>query len=108
MADLIGKFTKDGTSYYFDYSTVTGVPSTALELPAYRERYVKLHGRIGLAKLAGRLERVDAKGTSSHHKKNLDEMLKGNRAGEGGKELSTAEVIDLLVVQRVSAHSQRT
>lgn len=100
MANFIGKFTRNGTTYYFDYSTVTGLPSGALEREEYRERYGKLHGRVGLAKLAERLERADTKGTSAHKRENLEQMLKGNKAGTGQSELTASEVIDLLMVQR--------
>lgn len=100
MASFIGKFNKNGTDYYFDYSTETGIPSGAMAREEFRENYARLHGRVGLAKLTERLERADSKGTSAHKRNTLDEMLKGNRAGEDAKELSTTEIIDLLMAQR--------
>jgi hypothetical protein len=107
MSTLIGKFSKDGTDYYFDYSTESGEPAKAMRLEEYREHYLKLHGRIGLSKLGDRLGRADAKGTSAHKRANLDDMLKGNKAGDGHRELSTQEVIDLLLTRRGEAAAQR-
>ena len=102
MSTLIGKFSKNGKSYYFDYSTQDGVASPAMELKAYREHYLKLHGRIGLSKLPERLERADQKGTSSRTRRSLEEMVKGNRAGEGQAELSVDELIEQLLGARTS------
>ncbi len=102
MATFIGKFNRDGTDYYFDYSTATGLPSNAMAREEYRAHYGKVHGRLGLAKLAERLERADAKGTSAHKRKDLNDMLKGNRAGGGSKELSASELIDMLMAQRAA------
>src|SRR5438128_406597 len=79
MSAYIGKFNRNGTDYYFDYSTATGTLSRALVLEEYRERYGKLHGQRGLVKLVERLQRADAKGTSAYKKNGLDDMLKGNR-----------------------------
>lgn len=100
MSTLIGKFSKDGVDYYFDYSTESGTPLKAMRLEEYREHYRRLHGRLGLTKLGERLERADAKGTSARKRESLEEMLKGNKAGEGQAELSTQEVIDLLMAKR--------
>lgn len=100
MATLIGKFSRDGKDYYFDYSTESKEPSMAMELSEYRAHYGKLHGRLALAKLAERLERANAKGTSGRMRSSLDDMLKGNRAGADKRELSTNELIDLLLLRR--------
>ena len=103
MPVLIGKFSHHGTNYYFDYSTESKEPSAAMNLAEYREYYRKTHGRLAFDKLAERLERADAKGTSGRMRRDLDDMLKGNRAGEGQRELSTSELIDLLLVRRGAA-----
>jgi hypothetical protein len=103
MAVLIGKFSRNGTNYYFDYSTESKEPSMAMELAEYRAHYSKAHGRVALAKLGERLERADAKGTSGRMRRDLDDMLKGNKAGEGQSELTTDAVIDLLLMRRSTA-----
>ena len=103
MAVLIGKFSHNGTNYYFDYSTESKEPSGAMVLAEYRAYYLKTHGRLALAKLSERLERADAKGTSGRMRRDLDDMLKGNRAGENQRELTTPELIDLLLSRRHAA-----
>lgn len=100
MPRLIGKFSKGEINYYFDYFTVDGTASPAMRLEEYREHYLRLHGPDGLAKLPQRLERANEKGTSSRRRGSLDDMIKGNRAGEDQAELSAEQLIERLLSQR--------
>lgn len=100
MASFIGKFIKNGAEYYFNYSPETGIAAGAMQREEFCEHYARRHGKVGLAKLAARLQRADSKGTSAHKRDSLDHMLQGNKAGPDASELTTSEVIDLLLAQR--------
>jgi hypothetical protein len=78
---------------YFDWSTVVDAPVTyGMTLERFREYYRSEYGSDGMRHLDDRLERVEAKGTSSRLDENLKECIGFNRAGENEKQISISQI----------------
>ena len=78
---------------FFEWSTVVDAPVSygmdMEELESYtKERY----GEEGLKDLPQRLERVKKTGCSSHYPQSVDELIKGNRAGDNEKTLTKKQI----------------
>ena len=93
MPHVIGKV----DDRYFVFSTVVDAPITRLMTKAeFEEYYRKEYGTVGLKELVPRLERTDAKGTSSHLYDSFEEMVCCNRYGDGEETLTRDEFISQL------------
>lgn len=78
---------------YFEWSTVVDAPTTYGMTETELHEHVRFHhGEEGMKELPERMERVAAKGTSSHMDTSLAELLQCNRAGEGEKHLTEDEI----------------
>jgi hypothetical protein len=76
---------------YMEYSTITDAPVTDLvPLAQFKQCYEWKHGKKDFAQ---RMQRVEEKGISSINYNSAEELLKNNRAGEGGKNISIREII---------------
>lgn len=76
---------------YFEWSTVVDAPVTyGMSLDEFKEYYQSEYGSV--CGLDARLERVEAKGTSSQIDANLKECIGFNRAGENEKQISIAQI----------------
>jgi hypothetical protein len=93
---------------YFEFSSVVDAPVTyPLVLLEFKEYYRDEYGRQGFEELESRLERVEAKGTSSRLHENVEAVLKFNRAGRNGTRLpldvfrawARREILDLTDVE---------
>jgi len=74
---------------YFEWSTVVDAPVTyGMSLDEFRQYYQAEYGNDGMHNLDERLERVEAKGTSSQLDKDLKECIGFNRAGKNERQLS--------------------
>lgn len=73
---------------YLEWSTVVDAPVTyGLTREEIQAHIKEEYGQQGLRDLRARLERADAKGTSSWVDRSLKEAIAGNHAGENGEEL---------------------
>lgn len=89
------KFTNGDKAYYLEWSTVADAPTTfGMSLGEFRRYYRMQYGRAAMGEFDRRMERVEAKGTSSMIHDSLDELLEGNRAGKGESHLSREEIVD--------------
>lgn len=85
----MGRFILKIEDLYFEYSTVSERPeSDPMPLDAFRSYYGERHGSVGLEDLKERLERVEAKGTSSFEDGSWKESVLCNRAGKGEEYLT--------------------
>lgn len=92
---------------YFEFSTIVDAPVTYLmprkEFEAY---YLVEYGNSAMYKLAERLERADAKGTSSMMDDSFEEMISCNRYGDGETCLSVGE-FKARIKQETEANEER-
>lgn len=78
MPRYIGKLNE----MYFEWSTIVDAPVTyALTLEEFQTYYKEEYGDQGIRSLNDRLQRVDAKGTSSRLHDSVNDMISNNRAG---------------------------
>ncbi len=87
----------DGTrDYYLEYSGVVDAPITnGMTLDEFKEYYRDEYGRDGFDRLAQRLERVEARGTSEYNAESVDDTLVCNRAGKNETRLTKAQIIEM-------------
>ena len=79
---------------YFEYSEVTDAPATILmSLEEFLEFYLEEYGRASIWSLQERLDRADLKRTSSMLDASFEDMISGNRYGEGGACLSPEDFV---------------
>jgi len=82
MGSFIVRFETDDGPRYCEWSTVVDAPTTeGMTLAHLRRWYKRQFGESGMAELAGRLARADAKGTSAINDKDLAQTVWLNRAG---------------------------
>lgn len=96
MPVFIAKFTSKETKkdYYLEWSTVVDAPVTfGMSIDDFKSYYRRRYGEDAIAKLPERLERVEAKGTSSMTE-TLAELIKLNRAGEAENELDYDDIVE--------------
>lgn len=94
MPRFIVKLTDQKTDYYLMWSTVVDAPITmGLSREEFKEWYQEEYGNHGMIDFDSRIERVDAKGTSSMMDKNVEETVRFNRAGPKGAPISLQEII---------------
>lgn len=83
---------------YLIWSTIVDAPitfgGTRKQLEA---RIREEHGRRGVEELVARLERVEAKGTSSRHDESADDTIFLNRAGPREAPLAREEIVEFYV-----------
>jgi len=98
MPKYIIKLTDENTQkdYYLQWSTIVDAPVTyGMTLDELKKYYKKYNGLDGMGPLDARLERVEKNGTSGYYPfDNLNNLIKGNRAGDDEKELSKIEIIE--------------
>jgi hypothetical protein len=96
MPRYIAKFTdkETKTDYYLEWSTIVDAPVTyGVSLDEFKEYYKTQYGSHGFKDLDERLERVEAKGTSSQIDENINDLIEGNRAGVDEEELTYDEIV---------------
>ena len=82
---------------YFEWSTVVDAPVThGMTLSEFEAYYRDKYGSDGFARLPDRLMRADRKGTSSEIHEGIDELIRGNRAGEDESEATRGEIVAML------------
>ena len=98
MPTYIIKLTDENTQkdYYLEWSTIVDAPVTSgMALDKFKKNYKRRYGLNGVSTLDARLERVEKNGTSGYSPfANLNDLIKGNHAGDDGKELSKIEIIE--------------
>jgi len=86
---------KANKDYYLEWSTVVDAPVTkGMPLDEFKEYYRKRNGDDAFVKLPERLERVEAKGTSSIQDKDVADTISLNRAGEAECHLDYDDLIE--------------
>lgn len=96
MPRFICKITDNDQSWYLEWSTVVDAPVTyGMTLEEFKEYYKDEYGRQGMGDLDKRLERVEAKGTSSLMHDSAEDVMDWNRAGKDGSSLSRQQLIDV-------------
>lgn len=82
-------------SYYLEWSTIVDAPVTfGMSLEDFAKYYQEEYGRHGMLDFEQRVRRLEEKGTTCPHDKNVDETISGNRAGKNETELTKEEIID--------------
>lgn len=95
MPRYILKFTEDDRAWYLEWTSICDAPVVfGMSLEEFKKYYRDEYGRVGSEDLAKRLERVEAKGTSSMLDASLEDFITHNRAGKDGTELSMKQIID--------------
>lgn len=80
---------------YLEWSTIVDAPVTiSATLEDFKEYYLAEYGQSSADELAERLERVEAKGTSSHIHSSLGDCIAGNRAGDNEETLTLDEIYE--------------
>lgn len=86
---------KTGNDNYLLWSTIVDAPISYGELlDNFKQAYILLNGLNAERELAGRLVRVEEKGTSDYFDADVDETISGNRAGEGKTCLTKEQIIE--------------
>jgi len=80
---------------YFIWSSVVDAPITyGTDLEGLKEWVKFEHGEQGLRDLTERLERVDTFGTSSEYGYPIEDLIRGNRAGENETTITLDEIYE--------------
>lgn len=80
-------------NHYLEYSTIVDAPVTwGMPLEEFKKYYQQEYGLDGMRSLPERLERVEAKGTSSQLDDSAEDCLSCNRAGPDETELTVDEI----------------
>ena len=96
MSRYICKFEDHGKSYYLEWSTIVDAPVTnGMSLDEFKAYYAGRYDTVGTRGLDERLERVEAKGTSSQIHDSLDQLIAHNRAGPKEENISKQQIIKL-------------
>ncbi len=107
MPRFICKVIDNEQAWYLEWSTVVDAPVTyGMTLEEFKEYYKDEYGRQGLGGLDKRLERVEAKGTSSLMHDSAEDVMDWNRAGQKGSSLSRQQIIDVYCT-RIIAEGER-
>jgi hypothetical protein len=107
MSRFICKITEEDKIWYLEWSTIVDAPVTyGMSLEKFKEFYQAEYGRSSLSELATRLERVEAKGTSSFMHDSAEDVMDWNRAGKDGSSLSRQQLIDVYCT-RIIAEKER-
>lgn len=94
MGDIIVKI----ADHYLIWSNIVDAPITfGVTRERFESGYRHQYGEQGMKDLVARLQRVDAKGTSSFTDENADDTMWLNRAGPGETRLSKAEIVEWFV-----------
>lgn len=103
MPRFICKVTDNDQVWYLEWSTVVDAPVTyGMSLEEFKEYYRDEYGRSSMDELTKRLERVEAKGTSSLMHDSADDVMDWNRAGKDGSSLSKQQLIDVYCTRIVT------
>ncbi len=96
MPRYICKFEDGDKNYYMEWSTVVDAPVTwGLSLEEFEDHYRQKYGDEGMRYLPNRMERVEAKGTSSELHDSLEDLIGGyNRAGKNETFLTLEQIVD--------------
>lgn len=79
--------------FYMEWGSICDAPRTfGMTLKAFKGYYQFEYGASGMQLLDSRLERVEAKGTSSHIYDSAGENIELNRAGPDEMELTADEI----------------
>jgi hypothetical protein len=103
MPRFIVKIPHAGQDYYLDWSTIVDAPVTyGMSLDEYKEYYRDEYGRAAFEgfEFKQRMERVEAKGTSSMFHNNVEDLISYNRAGEKETQLDLQGIIQKYIVER--------
>jgi len=93
----MGRYICKLNDLYFEWSTILAAPVTyGMTLDEFNDYYQNTYGTSSMANLMYRLERADAKGTSSFDDDSLDELIAFNHAGEGGSSLTKGEIYKMI------------
>lgn len=96
MPRFICKVAEGDQVWYLEWSTVVDAPVTfGMSLEDFKAYYKDEYGRSSLDELEKRLERVEAKGTSSMIHDSAEDVMDWNRAGKDGSSLSRQQLIDV-------------
>lgn len=88
------KGARKGGPWYMEWSTIVDAPvSPGLPLEDFKQYYREQYGEQGMRELEGRLERVEAQGTSSHMGGTAFERVRRNRAGDKERSLRYREIV---------------
>lgn len=94
MAYFICKFTHGGRDYYLEWSTIVDAPVTVgMSREQFARYYQDEYGRADMGEFAGRMKRVEEKGTSPHFYESVDDVIRYNRAGGKEQQLTKEEII---------------
>lgn len=95
MARIICKILTKDCPQYFEYSTIVDAPVTpGMTLDVFKEYYKEMNGRSSLPELDRRLERVEAKGTSSYMDESVEDVVLCNRSGDNEETLTYDELVE--------------
>lgn len=98
MPRYICKLEHEGQPIYFEWSTIVDAPVTyGMTLEQFTEYYQEQYGRQGMFDFEERMKRVEAKGTSAHNYRDVEEVIAANRAGPDEKALSKEELVKSLM-----------
>lgn len=91
-----------GKNFYLEWSTLVDAPVTdGMSLKEFKEYYKQEYGNQGMGQLPQRLAKVERTGCSAHGE-TLDDVLRGNRAGDDERKLSKAEIFRKYCLERPS------
>jgi hypothetical protein len=80
---------------YCEWTTIWDAPATPMmSLDYFTAHYRCRYGTDGMRDFADRMERVERNGTSLHDGCSAEDLISGNRAGDGEKELTMHEIYD--------------
>ena len=86
---------------YLEYSTICDAPITVgMTRDEFRAYYVEKYGTSSERDMDGRLERTDAKGTSSRIHNSVADVICYNRAGKNETRLTLDQIVDFYVTRR--------
>jgi hypothetical protein len=93
--DVMPRYIIKLDNLYCEWSTIVDAPvSQLLPLDIFTDWYVYRYGEEGRKELPDRLERVEKQGTSAYFKQTVDDLIRGNRAGENEKHLTKRQIIE--------------
>jgi hypothetical protein len=89
----MGRFIIKIEDLYFEWSTIVDAPVTyGMTLEQLEDHIRYRYGQEGIDELPKRLERVEKQGTSINANYTVDEIIKGNRAGDNEKCLTKKQI----------------
>jgi hypothetical protein len=102
MGRYIIKLKRGDRAWYLEWSSIVDAPVTyGMSLEEFKSYYEHEHGRLEAGhNLESRLQRVEAKGTSSFMHDNAEDVMCANRTGDHEARLTVDEIIDKYCINR--------